>query len=1311
MSYQNSRGRQDYNHRDDDRERSRSRDFGYNQGPPGGHRGGGRGGGSFGGRGGGGSRGRSDYEEVMLNFFKLNMSVQHMSDNCTWVQYYVSIFHARRTIDQTSELPEGSRPIMIIPKDSRKMEGTKFEMDFDKGSTPLSRRILNSLRREIFDTTGVALVCDGGAAAYAPSQIIKESGSDPRIPAAAFVENKQALVTPGIYGPSDVGIPTGGHQGPQVGLTWYYCVKALTNCDESDEGAESAKKQWFIVRVREVGIIQATEVTCVADQLAFVQQIKQCLETMLKSSMYSSPMISVGKSPHFFYLPPEMQLDRRVLGPALSGVYLSNREQSFAPFVGMSQAIRVCQDGNVFLNVDVGLSWFLLENKDRQSPHPAQPVMLLDRKNRTICGVSVGDLSRPIKDPRTVEAVKAALKKCNFHVRYTLPWSREDEEEFRNTLRAEGKDQDTIEKKVAFKKKKRTRILNNQNVMWKNKEKPGVIMEANNPDLHSFELTPRKGPEDSAPDETPIKYSVAQYFAEKRGLPLEFPFMPMVLTSEGYFPVEFLRQAFGKMKDANSPEQVKHVLGFNDNFASTRRLDHLAQIKQMAEEVQAQTGQSSSALLSQFNVKIENEPLTLKAKVLKEPNITFHNKIRGSLRDGSWNLLDGRNDLVFSSPAKLMSFAAIDFAGNWTSMDKFITMLTSRMKAHGMQLPKNISMRSALPELTVKASSNGNPAEIFDAFKEAIFRARNYFLRDSSGFFKKNGAFFRTNVISPDGDTTEGIIFPWLEQGSSSFEVVLPQGVYPPTHAVDLNGQEIIVRKMALVSNHASPVDLFDMSWNEQGQCTVEGQPVSLEAYVWISEEGSQIPMEAIKRPVTIAEDWQIECPSVVFCQLPDDGAGRYNLIKLMSNFEFGVQSQCFLGSKFSQQKSPDQYCSNIALKLNAKLSSKHNCAYAWDVDSVEARIPWLEQAPTMVMGLSMARASGQESQSVVAASACLQNGMQMAQAYRLQQSPSLIEPGVLNLAIQYYLHTGEKLPKRIIVYRNGASEGNFDALLQTEVTSIRHAFAQLRAEHGMDSCHNPKCRGIGCAFCTPIITFVVALSQHNIRMVPRKLEVFGKKSSPRNVVSGTCVDHTINAFWDSQGLAIVCPSEDEQMMSQQPTSPVQLFEMVSPNGGYDFLLTAHGGIKGTSKPIFYRVILNENVVWKPDAHVSPLTKEIIQEMTYHMSYQYATATKAVRMVPVVYYSNKLANVAVGYIGYLTGQREIGQRLQGLQVLAKIHSEDSDKVSFIRKDMEQLNLTNDSVKTELLPAFSPYDPENFRTDNPWRASFFTHMSA
>lgn len=33
----------------------------------------------------------------------------------------------------------------------------------------------------------------------------------------------------------------------------------------------------------------------------------------------------------------------------------------------------------------------------------------------------------------------------------------------------------------------------------------------------------------------------------------------------------------------------------------------------------------------------------------------------------------------------------------------------------------------------------------------------------------------------------------------------------------------------------------------------------------------------------------------------------RYNLIKLMSNFVFGVQSQCFLRAKFDTQKNPDQ--------------------------------------------------------------------------------------------------------------------------------------------------------------------------------------------------------------------------------------------------------------------------------------------------------------------------------------------------------------------------------------------------------------------
>jgi eukaryotic translation initiation factor 2C len=223
-------------------------------------------------------------------------------------------------------------------------------------------------------------------------------------------------------------------------------------------------------------------------------------------------------------------------------------------------------------------------------------------------------------------------------------------------------------------------------------------------------------------------------------------------------------------------------------------------------------------------------------------------------------------------------------------------------------------------------------------------------------------------------------------------------------------------------------------------------------------------------------------------------------------------------------------------------------------------------------------------------------------------------------------------MPKRIIIFRNGSSEGNFDALLTTEVASIRAAFAMLRRDHEMDECRN-ECEGKGCAFCTPIITYIVALSQHNIRMVPKNFIPHGKQGNPRNVLSGTCVDNTINTYWDDNGFAVEPAGEKERILSQNVTSPVQLFEDVK--GGFDFLLTAHGGLKGTSKPIFYRVVLNENVVWRPSAEneVTPLTKDELQLITYHMSYQYATATKAVRMVPVIYYSHRLANVAVGYVG------------------------------------------------------------------------------
>jgi hypothetical protein len=73
----------------------------------------------------------------------------------------------------------------------------------------------------------------------------------------------------------------------------------------------------------------------------------------------------------------------------------------------------------------------------------------------------------------------------------------------------------------------------------------------------------------------------------------------------------------------------------------------------------------------------------------------------------------------------------------------------------------------------------------------------------------------------------------------------------------------------------------------------------------------------------------------------------------------------------------------------------------------------------------------------------------------------------------------------------------------------------------------------------------------------------------------------------------------------------------------------------GTSKPIYYRTLLNENAVWRVSSDTTPLTRDTLQKLTYHMSFQYTTATKSVRTVPVVYYSQRLANLVMGYINLI----------------------------------------------------------------------------
>lgn len=90
-------------------------------------------------------------------------------------------------------------------------------------------------------------------------------------------------------------------------------------------------------------------------------------------------------------------------------------------------------------------------------------------------------------------------------------------------------------------------------------------------------------------------------------------------------------------------------------------------------------------------------------------------------------------------------------------------------------------------------------------------------------------------------------------------------------------------------------------------------------------------------------------------------------------------------------------------------------------------------------------------------------------------------------LLIMFYKSTGGYKPHRIILYRDGVSEGQFLQLLQHELTAIREACIKLEADY------------------KPGITFIVVQKRHHTRLFcADKKEQSGKSG---NIPAGTTVD------------------------------------------------------------------------------------------------------------------------------------------------------------------------------------------------------------
>ncbi|XP_058832424.1 protein argonaute-2 isoform X2 [Topomyia yanbarensis] len=245
-----------------------------------------------------------------------------------------------------------------------------------------------------------------------------------------------------------------------------------------------------------------------------------------------------------------------------------------------------------------------------------------------------------------------------------------------------------------------------------------------------------------------------------------------------------------------------------------------------------------------------------------------------------------------------------------------------------------------------------------------------------------------------------------------------------------------------------------------------------------------------------------------------------YAEVKRVGDTVLGMATQCVQAKNVN--KTSPQTLSNLCLKINVKLGGINSIL----VPSIR---PKVFDEPVIFLGADVTHppAGDNKKPSIAAVVGSMDaHPSRYAATVRVQQHRQEIiqelSSMVRELLIMFYKSTGGFKPHRIILYRDGVSEGQFPHVLQHELTAIREACIKLESEY------------------KPGITFIVVQKRHHTRLFcADKKEQSGKSG---NIPAGTTVD-----------VGITHPTE------------------------FDFYLCSHQGIQGTSRPSHYHVLWDDN--------------------------------------------------------------------------------------------------------------------------------------
>jgi eukaryotic translation initiation factor 2C len=257
---------------------------------------------------------------------------------------------------------------------------------------------------------------------------------------------------------------------------------------------------------------------------------------------------------------------------------------------------------------------------------------------------------------------------------------------------------------------------------------------------------------------------------------------------------------------------------------------------------------------------------------------------------------------------------------------------------------------------------------------------------------------------------------------------------------------------------------------------------------------------------------------------LPEGYKGKdiYSELKRLGDLIYEIPTQC-VKERVARDSNP-QVLANICLKINAKVGGVNNAIVP------KLRCPVFKDQPVIFLGADVTHPSPQgfnkDQPSIAAVVGSIDNMMckyacQVRCQKHKQEIIAELQTMVRELLLEYKRRT-KSAPTRIIFYRDGVSEGQFQQVLEAELHAIQLACKSLNEYY------------------KPGITIIVVQKRHHTRLFPvNERDRCGKSG---NIPPGTVVDRKI-----------VHPTE------------------------FDFFLCSHAGIQGTSRPTHYHVLWDDN--------------------------------------------------------------------------------------------------------------------------------------